>query len=157
MTSTAALSCQRILDSSQPLRRRQNWPEALGAYLVAHMDRPHAWGAHDCVTFAHGAIEAITGTAIALPVAQRWTSQAEASATIANLGGLVAAVDAVLPRLPRPQLAQRGDIAIITAPDQTREPWLAVCCDGVAWAPAPTGLLATPLEHASIAWCVAHG
>jgi len=134
----------------QQLQRRQDWPEALAAYIIAALYRPHAWGTHDCVTFARGAVEAVTGAAIALPVA--WTDQASARAALQAAGGLPAAVDSVLPRLPSVLLAWRGDIVLVREP--TRDPWLAVVFDGLAWAPSPTGLAIAAIEHAVIGWTV---
>jgi hypothetical protein len=135
------------------LQRRQDWPEALSAYIIAALHRPHAWGTHDCVTFARGAVEAATGEAIVLPAL--WTDEASARAALEAAGGLPAAVDSVLPRLPSPLHAGRGDIVLVRAPG--RDPWLAVVFDGLAWAPTPTGLASATIDHAVIAWCVGHG
>jgi hypothetical protein len=135
------------------LTRRQNWPELLGAYIVANMARPHAWGSNDCVTFARGAVEAITGTVIELPCT--WADEAQALAALDALGGLQAAVDTVLPRLPSPAYAQRGDIVMLTVP--SRPPWIAVCSEEFAWAPSISGLAQTSIGLAITAWSVGHG
>ncbi len=42
--------------------RHADWPARLAAYIEAHRSAPFAWGVHDCVLFASGAIAAITGT-----------------------------------------------------------------------------------------------
>lgn len=143
--------------------RRQDWPEALAAYIVDALRRPHAWGSHDCVTFACGAVEAMTGVAPVLPV-KPWRDRAEAEAALDAIGGLAAAVDTVLPRLPSVHAAHRGDIVMIQPPPTLgAQPWLAVVYDDMAWAPALdiSGLRPTSMDHAAIAWRVgfegAHG
>lgn len=130
--------------------RLQDWPERLGAYIVAGLRKPHAWGTNDCVTFARGGVQAVTGVAIDLPV--HWHDRDSAALALEAMGGLAAAVDSVLPRLPSPALAQRGDVVLFEAPH--RDPWLAVVFDGVGWAPAPRGLLSSPIEMAVTAWSV---
>jgi len=41
--------------------RVNNWPRALNDYVAAHERQAFAWGTNDCIMFACGAIEAITG------------------------------------------------------------------------------------------------
>lgn len=83
--------------------------DALLGYLAEAEARPFAWGRHDCVRFAGGAVEAATGRKPALPT---WTSERGALRVLARLGGLEAAVDGVLTRTPA-ALAQRGDVALV--------------------------------------------
>lgn len=84
--------------------------DALAAYLAAAEGTPFAWGAHDCVRFATGAVEAATGSRLALPV--DWSTRVGALRGLTRMGGLEAAVDAVLTRTPV-GLAQRGDVALV--------------------------------------------
>jgi len=138
------------------LQRLPDWPERLAAYLAAM--RPHRYrlGVHDCAGFAAGAVQATTGAAV-LPA--QWHTPQQAAQVLRALRGLPRAVDAVLPRLRAPALAQRGDVVLVQAPahhGRARRQWLAVV-DGLHWwAPAPTGLESGPMALATIAWGVGH-
>lgn len=110
------------------MRRLANWESRLDSYVTARRALPFAWGRNDCVLYAAGAIEAMTGEALALP---KWTTGRQALRHLQSLGGLELAVDYVLTRLPGPRHAKRGDILLIP---QTR-PLLAVCLGRLAAAP----------------------
>lgn len=139
----------------QPLRRLHDWPERLAAYLARQLNTRFEWGTHDCVLFAAGAVQAITGAQV-LPV--QWASRAAAAQALRSRGGLVAAVDGVLPRIASPAHAWRGDVVLVTAPmGGAARRWLAVCDSGRWWAPAPAGLSCGPMAQAVQAWGVAHG
>ncbi|ATC34113.1 hypothetical protein CA606_18235 [Caulobacter vibrioides] len=84
--------------------------EALHLFVASHMRTPFAWGEHDCVTFAAGAVQALTGEDPLAVYRGQWRSAAEATRLIASLGGLEAAVGAVLTPVA-PGHAQRGDVA----------------------------------------------
>lgn len=139
------------------LTRLPDWPERLAAYLAAQRGAVFAWGACDCVRFAAGAVLATTGQQV-LPV--HWANRSDASRQLRALGGLCAAVDGVLPRLPAPTLAQRGDVVLVQAPvaaGRARRRWLAVV-DGALWrTPGPQGLAAGPMAQAVVAWGVGRG
>lgn len=83
---------------------------ALIAFIDARQATPYAWGreANDCVGFALGAVEAMTGERVAPKL--KWSSQRAGLRIIARLGGLEAAFDKHFERIP-PGLARRGDIA----------------------------------------------
>ena len=44
------------------MQRLPDWRARLGAHIAAHRTRPFAYGAHDCATFAAGAVQAVTGS-----------------------------------------------------------------------------------------------
>ena len=44
------------------MQRLPDWRTRLGAHIAAHRTRPFAYGAHDCATFAAGAVQAVTGS-----------------------------------------------------------------------------------------------
>lgn len=127
--------------------RLQDWPERLGAYIVSHLATPFAWGSHDCVSFANGAHEALTGERIGLPT---WFDEAGATLMLDSFGGLIPAVDSTLPRVPL-LFAQRGDLVLIEAAGRE---WLAVCDGEYAWAPAGDKLTRTAMTRATIAWSI---
>lgn len=131
------------------MTRLPDWPERLADYVARHRGLVFGWGPRDCAHFAAGAVAAITAQDV-LPCA--WSSRDEAVRILRASGGLVAAVDAVLPRLAGPLLAQRGDVVMLRAPQSRR--WLAVCDGAVAWAPGADCLVAVPMAQAVHAWGV---
>jgi hypothetical protein len=133
-------------------RRLTGWPERLAGYAAASASTPFAWGSHDCVTFAAGAVEATTGIRPAMPA---WVSVRSAMRQLKQAGGLVAAVESVgLEPLARPQLAARGDVVLVDHEDAP-QPFLAVCLGHVWAAPGSDGLVYGPMSVASRGWKVA--
>jgi len=136
---------------SPTLRRLPDWPERLAALLQAVATQPFAWGQHDCARFAAQAVTAQTAQALPLP---GWQCRRTAVAAVRHYGGLPQGVDACLPRLPAPALAQRGDVVLVQAPARR---FLAVCV-GTRWvAPCRAGLRWGPMQAATHAWGVGHG
>lgn len=133
-------------------RRVTGWPERLAGYVGAHVSTPFAWGSHDCVTFAAGAVEAVT---LSRPSMPQWSNARDALRELRTVGGLVAAVESTgFLELARPALARRGDVVLIEGPPVVRRPFLAVCL-GHAWAaPGSRGLVYGPLIAASRGWKV---
>lgn len=138
------------------MTRLPDWPERLAAYLAAMRPLRYCLGRHDCATFAAGAVHAVTGLDVRpLP----WRSPVEASRVLRQLGGMRAAVGAVLQPLASPQLAQRGDVVLVQAPahdGRARRQWLAVADGSRWWAPAVTGLESGSMAAAVAAWGVGH-
>ena len=128
-------------------RRLPDWPERLAAHIARHRATPFAWGAHDCVGFAFGAVQAITGAAQPL---LSWPDKAGAVALLRGFGGLVPGLDALLPRVPLAHV-QRGDLLLLK---HGARRWLAVCDGAHAWAPAAHGLLPADPAGATHAWGV---
>jgi hypothetical protein len=130
-------------------RRLTGWPERLAAYAAAAAHRPFAWGSLDCVLFAAGAVEAVTGVRPPMPV---WTDVRGGLRQLRTYGGLVGAVESIgLPELSRPSCAARGDVLLIQG---VRREFLAVCL-GHVWAhPGPHGLRYGPMYVAERGWKV---
>lgn len=124
--------------------RRQDWPERLAEYLEAAHARPFRYGAHDCGTFAAGAVEAVTGVN---PIADLTYDRKGAIAIME--GGLHAfAAERLGPEI-RAAFAQRGDVVGFIW--QGRET-LGVCAGTHIAAPGPDGLLYVPMSTAVKAW-----
>lgn len=133
--------------------RLPDWPERFAAYIARHRGTPFAWGVHDCVLFAAGNVQAITGQ---WPLSMQWPDAAAAARLLRRLGGLESAVDGVLPRLSSPALAQRGDILLVHgAQSEKPRQWLAVADAGGWWAPCAAGLVRGS-GGALCAWGVGH-
>jgi hypothetical protein len=132
------------------MRRLPGWPARLAGYVAARASVPFAWGSQDCVTFAVGAIEAITGKVLPLPT---WRSASEALRELAARGGIAGAVDSAGMRpLLAPALARRGDLLLIP---QLRSDAALVVCLGHVWAgPAREGLEFGPVRAAARGWKV---
>lgn len=130
--------------------RLPDWPSRLDAYLRTAGRQPFGWGRWDCVRFAAGAVHAVTGAAVGLP---DWRNRRQALVALACRGGLANATNAVLPMLPGPRFAQRGDVVMVRPPGQVAQA-LAVCV-GHAWAaPGRNGLNYGDMAHAIAAWRV---
>lgn len=139
------------------LQRLPDWPERLAAYLAAMRPHRFAWGTHDCVQFAAGAIAATTGRQV---LRWQWASMADAARLLRQLGPLPVAVGSVLPALATPALAQRGDVVLVQAPvhaGRAVRQWLAVADGPQWWVPSITGLASGPMALAAKAWGVGHG
>jgi hypothetical protein len=131
--------------------RIAGWPERLAGYAAAAAEVPFQWGAHDCVTFAAGAVESITGLRPAMPV---WADVHDALRQLRRVGGLAAAVESTgLQTLTRPACAARGDVVLIDHSGLPRV-FLAVCMGHVWAAPGARGLVYGPMADAVRGWKV---
>lgn len=129
------------------MSRLPDWPERLAAYVSSAQRTPFCWGSHDCVTFAAGAMEAVTG---ARPVMPQWHDVHDALRQLRAVGGLAAAVESAgLPVLTRPEFASRGDIVMV---EHAPRPFLAVCLGHVWAAPGAAGLEYGPMSSAARGW-----
>lgn len=122
---------------------------ALMAYIAARMRAPFAWGRHDCVTFAAGAIAAQTGRDPLAAVAHQWTTRRGAARILARVGGLAAAVDGVLTPIA-PAMAARGDVAAWL--DADGRPQLAIVEGATLIGPGLDGLKRLPRAAMVQAW-----
>lgn len=131
------------------MKRLEDWPERLAAYVDAHRDTPFRWGQNDCATFAAGAVEAITGHPMEVPIVE---SAQDYARFVADLGALREHVtDHLGEPLASPAFAQRGDVVLLLVDGRDS---LGVCIGAQVAAPGPTGLLVVPLSRASTAWRV---
>lgn len=122
---------------------------ALLAYIEARQSAPFKWGcrANDCVSFATGAVETMTGVKMKLP---SWSSRAGARRVLRRMGGLVAAVDGALVRVPLSRAA-RGDVAVV---DTGAGPVLMLVMGDYLLGPDFGGLRRLPRSRAAIAWSI---
>lgn len=80
-------------------------------YLREQAALPFVWGQTDCVQFAAGMVERISRARPALPI---YSSEIEAKRALVELGGLEAAVTAVLgPARPARELLEAADGDIV--------------------------------------------
>lgn len=131
--------------------RRHDWPERLAAFLEERRNVRFRWGENDCVLFAADAVQAMTGVDLAAPWRGQWDSRASATDALGRAGGLLAAVDMILPAYDSPTMAGRGDLAAFATRGRIG---LAVCVGAQAIAPSALGWQARPMGDALAAWRV---
>jgi hypothetical protein len=123
---------------------------ALIALLDARIDTPFGWrSGNDCAKFADAAIAAQSGASVIGN--WRWRSLREARDVIAAEGGLEAAMDRRLSRVPV-ALAQRGDIAGVA--DARFGIRLMVVEGATLVGPGSRGLERSPRAEMILAWDV---
>lgn len=123
---------------------------ALIALLDARVDVPFGWrSGNDCARFADAAIAAQTGVSVIGN--WQWQSRREARDVIAAEGGLEAAMDRRLGRVPV-ALAQRGDIAGVA--DARFGIRLMVVEGATLVGPGSRGLERSPRAEMIVAWDV---
>lgn len=131
------------------MKRFQDWPERLAAFIESRRDQPFAWGTRDCVALANDWVEVCTGERV---FHVEHSTEAEANETIAALGGLEAAVTSVMgsPKA-NPRAVQRGDVVLF---ESDRGPALGVCIGSEFAVQATRGLISYPITGILVAWSV---
>lgn len=130
------------------MRRLPDWPQRLATYVDAHRATPFVWGSHDCARFAAGAVQAITGLALCLPV---WGGARAAARLLRASGGLSSALGGLFAEHPAISQARRGDLLAVAV---RHGPLVAVCLGHVWCAPGTGGLVFGDLDQARGAWKV---
>lgn len=136
--------------------RYEDWPSRLNAIICEALDRPFAYGEHDCSLFAADVVLALTGVDPAQQFRGKYRTEQAAYRLLARSGGLAAVAQSVArehgfePVLPT--LAQRGDVVLF---HNDGRPTLGVVdLAGRIAAPGPQGLAFLPITEAIMAWRV---
>lgn len=128
--------------------------DALIAFIEARATMPFAWGPNDCVTFAAGAVEAMTGVdriPQAIISKARWTTALDAAKRLARIGGLEGAMaQAGCVEIP-PAMAHRGDVALL---DIEGRQSLCIFEGDLIVGPGVNGLVRQTRANAVRAWSV---
>ncbi|HXM32290.1 MAG TPA: hypothetical protein VN921_01460 [Chthoniobacterales bacterium] len=139
------------------VKRYDNWPALLDAFVASRREMPFAWGVNDCCLFACDAVLAMTGEDLAETFRGRYSSAREAkrmlqeagAETVGELADMIAA-DFGLHCIP-PLFAQRGDVVLLDR--EHGESLGIVSLHGVdIWAPAEERLAEVPLREGERAW-----
>jgi hypothetical protein len=95
------------------MHRLPDWEARLAAYLEPLRLRAFAWGAHDCCTFAAGAVLAMTGVDAMGEFRGRYSTAIGSARALRRFGAgtLDATLDTKFVRVGA-SLAQRGDIVM---------------------------------------------
>lgn len=96
--------------------RRETWDTELMMYIHAVESTPFAWGEFDCVTFAAGCVEAMTGNDLMATIRGSYQNERGARRLLSSFGGLRAAISSVLGEPISPLLARRGDVVTANGP-----------------------------------------
>lgn len=141
------------------MKRFQDWPLRLEAYLAFIGEDEFSWGSNDCALFACNVTRELTGVDLGEQFRGKYRTKAGAYAALNKFSG--GGLEAIATKMAaehgmkevRPRMAQRGDIVLV---ETTQGPTLAiVCMDGIhVTAPGPTGLELRPLDKAQRAWRV---
>lgn len=121
-------------------------------YLVEQSEMPFEWGASDCITFAAGMVERLTGRNPA--AAYRYSSERDALRLIADAGGLAALITAEMGD-PRPSIAEAvdGDVVLTTFADTGDIVGIAQPSQRVMWLRLMAGgLVPVPFEQVLKVW-----
>lgn len=122
---------------------------ALFAWFEEAQRRGFAWRrGRDCVSFALGAVQAQTGIDLLDGIAL-WSTRHEALEVARALGGLEAALDTRMDRIP-PALAARGDVAGL--PDRMFGVRLMVVEGVTLVGPGSNGLERLERKAMTVAW-----
>ena len=125
--------------------RNEDWPERLHEYIESRRDMPFAWGTNDCVTFAAGAILAMTGRdLIGVP---RWDSAATAMRILQEMGGMESVADKLFERVTKPG---RGHLGLVSG---DRE-FFGVIWPPYVYTPGEKHMLGNSVKVCRVIWAV---
>jgi len=132
--------------------RRPDWESRLAAYLAGEHGQPFAWGSRDCVLFAAGAIEALTGEDPAAEVRGRYATRIGALRRM-KAEGAKEVGDLLDARLPRVAVghARRGDLVLA---ENAGTLALGVVIGRDAVFVGESGLVRLPIGSWQAAWAV---
>ncbi len=135
-----------------PLRRFDDWPEQLDAFVESRRAMPFAWKENDCCTFAFDAIEAMTGRKVWPEVT--WSTAMEAMRVLQEEGGLTGLWTKAMRAPPSHNHleAQRGDVVLAEDP-QGREITM-LCLGSSLCGPGEKRLEFWPLDRGRLTWRV---
>lgn len=143
------------IEGPSALPRRADWPSALCLYIQRRKSTPFAWGSNDCLLFASGAVESMTGVDLAADYRGAYSTARGALRHMRAQGmaDLRALCDAhLLARVPN-EFAARGDV--VAAPGQESIVGglgLGIVFGGYVWMPGPDGAVPMPLSTIHSAW-----
>lgn len=132
------------------MTRIEAWPAALAQLLQDYHARVYDPATNNCAQFAVEWVRRATGVTIGIPAV---SDEASATATVASLGGLQAAVTAVLGApLAAVELANRGDVGITDSTVAGEA--LCVVAGAMVAAPGASGLAYLRRSRLVAAWRV---
>lgn len=143
------------------MKRAQNWPELLHAFIEGRKSEPFVWGENDCCLFSADAIWSMTGEDPAAEFRGKYVDEASAMAAIASACGGAGTEDGIVyvaekhgwAPLDSVLFAQRGDLVALESGGVTAAG--IVHLNGrEALFVSTTGLHKIPLRSCKRAWRV---
>lgn len=134
------------------MTRLPDWERRLGEYLLTVLEKPFAYGEHDCALHGANAVHAATGIDHGAPFRGKYTTELGAAKALKKYGGgtIEATFDQHLDECPL-AFASRGDIVMF-------ENAIGVCAGGdalfVGQNDVLPGLVRVPRARWSKAWKV---
>lgn len=131
--------------------RHPDWPERLARFIEERRSAPFQFGssAHDCCSFAAGAVNAITG--VDPSTAWPYRNEIGARRLIIEAGGLDSLVTRALGEPVHPAQAGRGDVVLA---ELEEGPTVGVCLGRDCVFPADVGVTFRPRSVIALAWNV---
>ena len=135
------------------MSRISGWEDRLRSYVVSVKDTPFVWGQHDCLLFAAGCVQAVTGRDLADNYRGKYSTARQAKQLLKQItageGTVDAALDRVGQRLPSVLAARRGDLVATVA---GRGPCIGVVGPGGCFFVSERGLFRVPIRMCYAAW-----
>lgn len=136
-------------------RRVSNWPRALADYVAAHEQTPFSWGTHDCIMFACGGIEAVTGHDPAHHWRGKYSTAMQAARIFKDWGGfeeMIATIAGGEGFDEQPiTMARRGDLVLL---QQGKRPVAGICLGVFSAFAGPEHLTMVKTAACSRSWRV---
>lgn len=143
-----------MLEARALPRRVPRWPEQLLDYVEQRRHMPFAWGQNDCVSFAAGAVSAMTGAPAASLLPVEWATERQALRALESTGGLEAAVTRVLGPALQGLAARRAPRGSVVLVELQGRPTLGVSM-GLSWCgPGEHGLVFRRMAEVDVAWSI---
>lgn len=142
------------------MQRRPDWPERLAYFLATRALLPFAWGLNDCALFAADWVLDCTGQDPAADLRGAYGDERGAAQVLHRHGGLLAIVQARLPRRDNALQAHRGDVVCveieITVGEHTHHrPTLGIVAGNGHWAaPGEQGAVFRPMAEVRMVFAV---
>lgn len=132
------------------VKRFEDWPVRLSAYLRERQQMPFEWGVNDCMAFVAKGVEALTGEDF-FSTYSDYSDEESAAEMLSQYGGISGIVTACLGAGSDKVLkAKRGDVVMVQLPESTGG---IVDDSGQRIAVvSPNGLLRVPLSKAVWVW-----
>lgn len=146
------------------LKRFEDWPTRLDAFIASRMKSPFVWGEQDCCMFAGSAVNAMTGVDLCARFREKYSTASGAAKilwdTETHSIRVLMQFTAELWRLPEipVSFAQRGDLVLIEQKRNGNQARMEhgmgiVSLDGTeAWAAGAEGIVTVPVLRCQLAW-----
>ena len=141
------------------LRRYDLWPRLLSEYFDSKRETPFAWGTHDCMVFAYGAVEVMHGKNPLVNLHGKYNTAKGAACILRRSykSDIMVAISKLnkacgMPPIPAP-FARRGDLLVLDYNGRTSLGVAGFNADIIV--AAEIGIASVPLlKYAKLAWRV---